>query len=73
MFTRNSLLAHRAWKRRMARRVLTLGWRDMIDVAAGTGDIALRVARGLKAGTAAASSSPTSASRAGSIIRRDDT
>src|SRR5262245_47791846 len=31
----------------MARRVLALGWRDMIDVAAGTGDIALRVAGGL--------------------------
>jgi ubiquinone/menaquinone biosynthesis methyltransferase len=42
-----SLLIHRAWKRRMARRVLALPWRDMIDVAAGTGDIALRVVRGL--------------------------
>jgi ubiquinone/menaquinone biosynthesis methyltransferase len=42
-----SLLIHRAWKRRMAKRILALPWRDMIDVAAGTGDIALRVAQGL--------------------------
>lgn len=42
-----SLLIHRAWKRRMAQRVLARQWRDMIDVAAGTGDIALRVAPGL--------------------------
>src|SRR5262245_39686288 len=41
-----SLFIHRAWKRGMAQRVLALPWSDMLDAAAGTGDIALRVAQG---------------------------
>lgn len=40
-----SLGIHRLWKRRMARRIAALEWQSMVDVAAGTGDIALRVAR----------------------------
>lgn len=42
-----SLGIHRLWKRRMAQRILAHPWAAMLDVAAGTGDIALRVARGL--------------------------
>jgi demethylmenaquinone methyltransferase / 2-methoxy-6-polyprenyl-1,4-benzoquinol methylase len=42
-----SLMIHRVWKRAMARRVLALPWQEMMDAAGGTGDIALRVARGL--------------------------
>jgi ubiquinone/menaquinone biosynthesis methyltransferase len=38
-----SLFIHRSWKSRMARRILSLPWRSMLDVASGTGDIALRV------------------------------
>jgi ubiquinone/menaquinone biosynthesis methyltransferase len=40
-----SLGIHRLWKRRMAQRIAGLPWQTMVDVAAGTGDIALRVAR----------------------------
>ena len=40
-----SLGLHRTWKRRMARRIADAPWQNMLDVAAGTGDIALRVAR----------------------------
>lgn len=40
-----SLGIHRLWKRRMAAEIAALPWRTMIDTAAGTGDIALRVAR----------------------------
>lgn len=40
-----SLGIHRLWKQRVARRIATSPWRDMVDVAAGTGDIALRLAR----------------------------
>lgn len=45
-----SLFIHRLWKRRMAERVLTHDWRDMLDAASGTGAIALRVARALTDG-----------------------
>jgi demethylmenaquinone methyltransferase / 2-methoxy-6-polyprenyl-1,4-benzoquinol methylase len=45
-----SLYTHRLWKGRMAQRILALRWRHMLDVAAGTGDIALRVVRKLDAG-----------------------
>ena len=38
-----SLGLHRTWKRRMARRIAAEKWQNMLDVAAGTGDIALRV------------------------------
>jgi demethylmenaquinone methyltransferase / 2-methoxy-6-polyprenyl-1,4-benzoquinol methylase len=38
-----SLFIHRSWKSRMARRILALPWQCMLDVASGTGDIALRV------------------------------
>ena len=44
-----SLGIHRLWKRRMAHRILALPWERMLDVAAGTGDIVLRVARNLGA------------------------
>jgi ubiquinone/menaquinone biosynthesis methyltransferase len=40
-----SLGIHRRWKARMARRILAAPWRQMLDVAAGTGHIALRVVR----------------------------
>jgi demethylmenaquinone methyltransferase / 2-methoxy-6-polyprenyl-1,4-benzoquinol methylase len=40
-----SLGIHRIWKRRMARRIAAARWDNMLDVAAGTGDIALRVIR----------------------------
>ena len=40
-----SLGIHRLWKRRMAAKIAALPWHSMIDTAAGTGDIALRVAR----------------------------
>jgi demethylmenaquinone methyltransferase / 2-methoxy-6-polyprenyl-1,4-benzoquinol methylase len=40
-----SLGIHRIWKRRMARRIAAEPWDNMLDVAAGTGDIALRVIR----------------------------
>jgi demethylmenaquinone methyltransferase/2-methoxy-6-polyprenyl-1,4-benzoquinol methylase len=40
-----SLCIHRTWKRRMARRILAAPWQTMLDVAAGTGDIALRVVK----------------------------
>src|SRR5262245_38510102 len=39
-----SVCIHRAWKRRMAGRIAAARWERMLDVAAGTGDIALRVA-----------------------------
>jgi ubiquinone/menaquinone biosynthesis methyltransferase len=42
-----SLGIHRTWKRRMARRIAAERWNSMLDVAAGTGDIALRVVRNL--------------------------
>jgi demethylmenaquinone methyltransferase / 2-methoxy-6-polyprenyl-1,4-benzoquinol methylase len=42
-----SVFIHRAWKQKMAQRVLALPWRDMLDTAAGTGDISLRVMRQL--------------------------
>jgi ubiquinone/menaquinone biosynthesis methyltransferase len=42
-----SLCIHRTWKRRMARRIVAAPWANMLDVAAGTGDIALRVVRNL--------------------------
>jgi demethylmenaquinone methyltransferase/2-methoxy-6-polyprenyl-1,4-benzoquinol methylase len=42
-----SLGIHRRWKRRMAQRILSAPWRTMLDVAAGTGHISLRVIRGL--------------------------
>jgi ubiquinone/menaquinone biosynthesis methyltransferase len=45
-----SLFIHRTWKRRMARRILAARWTSMLDVAAGTGDIALRVAADLEPG-----------------------
>jgi demethylmenaquinone methyltransferase/2-methoxy-6-polyprenyl-1,4-benzoquinol methylase len=38
---------HRIWKSRMAHRIASERWENMMDVAAGTGDIALRVARNL--------------------------
>jgi len=44
-----SFCIHRLWKSRMARRILALPWERMLDVAAGTGDIALRVVRNLGA------------------------
>jgi demethylmenaquinone methyltransferase / 2-methoxy-6-polyprenyl-1,4-benzoquinol methylase len=42
-----SLGIHRTWKRRMAQRIASERWERMLDVAAGTGDIALRVVRNL--------------------------
>jgi demethylmenaquinone methyltransferase / 2-methoxy-6-polyprenyl-1,4-benzoquinol methylase len=42
-----SLGIHRIWKSRMARRIAAEPWDSMLDVAAGTGDIALRVIRNL--------------------------
>jgi demethylmenaquinone methyltransferase/2-methoxy-6-polyprenyl-1,4-benzoquinol methylase len=42
-----SLGIHRIWKNRMARRIAAEPWDNMLDVAAGTGDIALRVIRNL--------------------------
>jgi ubiquinone/menaquinone biosynthesis methyltransferase len=42
-----SLGLHRTWKRRMAQRIASERWERMLDVAAGTGDIALRVVRNL--------------------------
>jgi demethylmenaquinone methyltransferase / 2-methoxy-6-polyprenyl-1,4-benzoquinol methylase len=42
-----SLGLHRTWKRRMARRIASERWETMLDVAAGTGDIALRVVSNL--------------------------
>lgn len=44
-----SLCIHRLWKRRMAGRILALRWERMLDVAAGTGDIVLRVVGNLDA------------------------
>jgi ubiquinone/menaquinone biosynthesis methyltransferase len=44
-----SLFIHRLWKSRMARHILALPWQCMLDVASGTGDIALRVAGNLDA------------------------
>jgi demethylmenaquinone methyltransferase / 2-methoxy-6-polyprenyl-1,4-benzoquinol methylase len=44
-----SLFIHRLWKSRMARRILALPWQCMLDVASGTGDIALRVVGNLDA------------------------
>jgi len=46
-----SLGIHRIWKRRMARRIAASRWDNMLDVAAGTGDIALRVIRRLDGAT----------------------
>jgi demethylmenaquinone methyltransferase/2-methoxy-6-polyprenyl-1,4-benzoquinol methylase len=42
-----SLGIHRRWKRRVAQRILAAPWQTMLDVAAGTGHISLRVIRGL--------------------------
>jgi ubiquinone/menaquinone biosynthesis methyltransferase len=42
-----SLGLHRRWKGRMARRITTAPWQNMLDVASGTGHIALRVIRSL--------------------------
>jgi demethylmenaquinone methyltransferase / 2-methoxy-6-polyprenyl-1,4-benzoquinol methylase len=44
-----SLCIHRRWKSRMARRILAEPWERMLDVAAGTGHISLRVIRNLDA------------------------
>jgi ubiquinone/menaquinone biosynthesis methyltransferase len=44
-----SLCIHRRWKSRMARRILATPWKQMLDVAAGTGHISLRVVRQLNA------------------------
>ena len=44
-----SLGIHRRWKSRVARRILAAPWQCMLDVAAGTGHIALRVIQGLDA------------------------
>ena len=38
-----SFFIHRLWNSRMARRIPALPWQCMLDVASGTGDIALRV------------------------------
>jgi demethylmenaquinone methyltransferase / 2-methoxy-6-polyprenyl-1,4-benzoquinol methylase len=38
-----SLRIHRLWKQRVAELLASYDWRDMIDAAAGTGDIALRL------------------------------
>lgn len=46
-----SLGIHRIWKSRMARRIVCEEWETMLDVAAGTGDIALRVVRKLGGAT----------------------
>ena len=43
-----SLCLHRRWKRRMANRILAAPWQNMLDVAAGTGHISLRVIPGLR-------------------------
>ena len=40
-----SLGIHRIWKRQMAGRIAAARWDNMFDVAAGTGDIPLRVIR----------------------------
>jgi ubiquinone/menaquinone biosynthesis methyltransferase len=45
-----SLCIHRRWKTRMAHRILAAPWKQMLDVAAGTGHIALRVIGQLDAG-----------------------
>ena len=47
-----SLGIHRRWKGRMSRRIHAARWKTMLDVAAGTGHIALRVARLLDAAEA---------------------
>jgi demethylmenaquinone methyltransferase / 2-methoxy-6-polyprenyl-1,4-benzoquinol methylase len=39
-----SLFAHRSWKSTMARQIARGRWLTLLDVASGTGDIALRVA-----------------------------
>jgi demethylmenaquinone methyltransferase / 2-methoxy-6-polyprenyl-1,4-benzoquinol methylase len=36
---------HRLWKRRVAALIATEPWTDLLDAAAGTGDVVLRVAR----------------------------
>ena len=36
---------HRLWKRRVAARIARESWENLLDVAAGTGDVVLRVAR----------------------------
>lgn len=38
-----SLFIHRSWKRRVAHHIASRPWNLMLDAAAGTGDIALRV------------------------------
>jgi demethylmenaquinone methyltransferase / 2-methoxy-6-polyprenyl-1,4-benzoquinol methylase len=40
-----SLGLHRLWKRRVANLIAATPWRSMLDAAAGTGDIALRLAK----------------------------
>lgn len=40
-----SLYAHRIWKRRMVEKICALDATTVLDVASGTGDIALRVAK----------------------------
>lgn len=40
-----SLGIHRLWKRRVAGRIAQEPWRQMLDAAAGTGDVVLRVAQ----------------------------
>lgn len=43
-----SLYAHRLWKDRMAKRISSDSWHQLLDVASGTGDIPLRVLRYLR-------------------------
>ena len=40
-----SLGIHRSWKSRIARRIAAEPWQNMLDVAAGTGEFALRCER----------------------------
>jgi len=40
-----SMGIHRRWKRRVARQIAREPWQRMLDAAAGTGDVVLRVAR----------------------------
>jgi len=69
-----SLGIHRIWKRPMARRIAAARWDNMLDVAAGTGDIALRVIRQLDGattrGSLRGSQVPDSQSRAWPFFRQ---